>query len=258
MQPRILAIGVLILGVFAVVWEVLVDALNVAPFLLPPPSAIMQELASRFPLYLQQSGATLLASVLGFLVAAIAGVVLGTMIVYSWVLRGVLYPVILVLQVVPKVALAPLFIVWIGYGLHSRVLVAAVIAFFPVVMNTVVGLSSVERELLDLVRMLRGSRMQQFVKIAFPHAMPFIFSGLKVAVTFAVIGEIVAEFISGNEGLGYLILVANSEMNVAMSFAALILLSVMGLALFGIMELLERICVSWNREEADQAFAAVP
>jgi NitT/TauT family transport system permease protein len=255
MQPRTLALGIAILAVLAVIWEVLVRVLNVAPFLLPPPSAIAHELASRLPLYLQQSWATLWASILGFLVAAVAGILLGTMIVYSWVLRGILYPVILVLQVVPKVALAPLFIVWVGYGIHSRILVAAVIAFFPIVMNTVVGLSSVERELLDLVRMLRGSRGQEFAKVAFPHAMPFIFSGLKVAVTFAVIGEIVAEFISGNEGLGYLILVANSEMNVAMSFAAIILLSIMGLALFGAMELLERLCVPWSAEDAEQALA---
>src|SRR3546814_6698610 len=110
----------------------------------------------------------------------------------------------------------------------SRVLIVAMISFFPIVMNTVVGLSSVERDLLDLVKMLKGSKVQQFIKVAFPHAMPVIFSGLKVAVTLAVIGEVVAEFISGNEGIGYLILVANYELNVAMAFAALLLLTFIG------------------------------
>jgi NitT/TauT family transport system permease protein len=252
MQPRTLGLGLVILTVLAVLWEVAVRALNIEPFLLPPPSAILYELTTRPSLYFNHSIATLWGASLGFVVAAIAGIIIGTMIVYSWVLRGLLYPVILVLQTVPKVALAPLFIIWVGYGLQSRVVVAALIAFFPVVMSTITGLSSVERDLLDLVRMLKGNRTQQFIKVAFPHAMPFIFSGLKVAVTFAVIGEIVAEFISGNTGLGYVIMVANSEMNVAMSFAALLVLSAMGLALFGLMEVLERILVPWGAEESEE------
>ena len=128
-------------------------------------------------------------------------------------------------------------------------LMVGLISFFPVVISTVTGLSSVERDLLDLVRMLKGSRLQEFVKIAFPHAMPFIFSGLKVAVTLAVIGEIVAEFISGNTGLGYLILVANSDLNVAMSFTAIILLTVMGFVLYGAVALLEKIVAPWNERE---------
>ena len=252
---RTLGLGFLIMALFAAAWEVAIRMLHIEPFLVPAPSAIVREFATRPTLYLNHAMATLWGSTLGFIVAAIGGVIIGTMIVYSWVLRGVVYPVILVLQTVPKVALAPLLIIWVGYGLPSRTVISAVIAFFPVVMSTVTGLSSVERDLLDLVRMLNGSRLQQFVKIAFPHAMPFIFSGLKVAVTFAVIGEIVAEFISGNTGLGYVIMVANSEMNTAMSFAALLLLSVMGLALFGIMELLERLVVPWGAEDNEQIFA---
>lgn len=237
-------------------WEAAVEVFAVPPFLLPAPSAVAVELVARWPLYLQQAQSTLLATLLGFAVAAVAGIALGMAIAYSWIFRGVLYPVILVLQVVPKVAVAPLIIVWVGYGLPSRVLVAAVISFFPIVMNTVTGLKSVEPELLDLVRMLRGSRTQEFVKIAFPNAMPLIFSGLKVAITLAVIGAIVAEFISSNSGLGYLILVANSELNVAMSFAALIVLSVMGLLLFGLVGLCERVLVPWSIEDAEQAMAA--
>jgi NitT/TauT family transport system permease protein len=246
-----LAVGVFVIAVLAGIWELTVHLLHITPFLLPPPSAIGRELAERMPIYLQQSGATLWSAMLGFAAASVAGVIFGTLIVYSWVLRGILYPLILVLQVVPKVALAPLIVVWAGYGLQSRTLVVALVAFFPVVMSTVTGLSSVESDLLDLVRILRGSRMQQFVKIAFPHAMPFIFSGLKVAVTLAVIGEIVAEFISGNTGLGYLILVANSDLNVAMSFAAIVLLSAMGFILFILIEALERLCVPWNTDSTD-------
>jgi NitT/TauT family transport system permease protein len=255
MQPKTLGLGLIILLVLSLLWELAVRMFDIAPLLLPPPSAILHELQSRPMLYVGHSGATLWGAALGFTAAAIAGVAIGTMIVYSWVMRGLLYPVILVLQTVPKVALAPLFIIWVGYGIQSRVMVAAMIAFFPVVMSTIAGLSSVERDLLDLVRMLKGNRWQQFMKVAFPHAMPFIFSGLKVAVTFAVIGEIVAEFIAGNTGLGYVIMVANSEMNVAMSFAALFLLSVMGLGLFGLMEIAERLLVPWGAEENEIALA---
>lgn len=255
MQPKTLGLGVLIIAALGLFWEMMVDLLNVAPFLLPPPSAILSEFVDRPGLYLGQSLSTLYSAVVGFAVATVAGVAIGTMIVYSWILRGLLYPVILVLQVVPKVALAPLFIIWVGYGMTSRVLIVAMISFFPIVMNTVVGLSSVERDLLDLVKMLKGSKVQQFIKVAFPHAMPVIFSGLKVAVTLAVIGEVVAEFISGNEGLGYLILVANSELNVAMAFAALLLLTFIGYALFGAMELLEKLFIPWNDEEDERAAA---
>ena len=255
MQPRVLGIGLIILLVIGVIWEIAVRALHIAPFLLPTPSAVLAEMWHRPGLYVQHSLATIWGALLGFAVAAIAGIVIGTLIAYSWVLRAVIYPVSLVLQTVPKVALAPLFIIWVGYGIQSRVVVAAVVSFFPVVMNTITGLSSVERDLLDLVKMLQGSRAQQFAKVAFPHAMPFIFSGLKVAATFAVIGEIVAEFISGNTGLGYVIMVANSEMNVAMSFAALIILSLVGLAFFALMELAEKIIVPWAADDAEESFA---
>ncbi len=248
MHPRLLILGIGIIGLIGILWQVAVDALHIPTFLLPPPSAVLAELFDRAPLYLDQTASTLAATVLGFGIAAIAGIFVGSAIAYSWLLRGLLYPPILVLQVVPKVALAPLVVVWVGFGLPSRVLMAAVISFFPIVVNTIVGLGSVEPELLDLVRGLRGSRLQEFTKIAFPHAMPFIFSGLKVAATLAVIGAVVAEFIGGNQGLGYLILVGNSDLNVSMAFGALVVLSVMGLALFGAIDLLERICVPWADE----------
>lgn len=257
MQPRQLTLGIVILFVLACVWELTVRVFHVSQFLLPAPSAIMTEFADKTSMYLQQSLTTVWAALLGFVAASIAGIVLGGIIVYSWVLRGIFYPLILVLQVVPKIALAPLIVVWAGYGLQSRMLMVGLISFFPVVISTVTGLSSVERDLLDLVRMLKGSRLQEFVKIAFPHAIPFIFSGLKVAVTLAVIGEIVAEFISGNTGLGYLILVANSDLNVAMSFTAIILLTVMGFVLYGAVALLEKVVAPWNDEKDELGLVRV-
>ena len=256
METRTIGFGVAILGAIGVIWEVVVRAFNVASFLLPPPSAVFEEILSRPGIYWSNFLVTLGGTVAGFLIAALAGVLIGIVLVYSRALRAVLYPIIVVLQTAPKIAIAPLLIVWLGYGLLPKLVMVVSVCFFPVVMSTVAGLSAVEKDLLDLVRMLKGGVIQQFVKVAFPQAMPFIFSGLKVAVTLAVIGEIVAEFVSGNTGLGNIIVVANSELNIAMSFAALLLLCAMGLGLFGLMELLERLLVPWSIEDSEELFAS--
>jgi NitT/TauT family transport system permease protein len=256
MEARTIGLGVVILAVLCVLWEIFVRVFGIASFLLPPPSMVWQEMASRPGIYWSNSLVTLGGTVAGFLIAAVAGVALGIALVYSKTLRTLLYPIIVVLQTAPKIAVAPLLIVWLGYGLLPKLVMVVSVSFFPIVMSTVAGLSSVEKDLLDMVRMLRGGIVQQFVKIAFPQAMPFIFSGLKVAVTLAVIGEIVAEFVSGNTGLGNVIVVANSEMNVAMAFAALVLLCVMGLALFGLMELLERLLIPWSIEDSEGLYAS--
>jgi NitT/TauT family transport system permease protein len=256
METRTIGFGIAILAAIGLIWEIVVRTLNVASFLLPPPSAVLEEIFSRPEIYWSNFLVTLGGTVAGFLIAAVAGVFMGILLVYSKGLRAILYPIIVVLQTAPKIAIAPLLIVWLGYGLLPKLVMVVSVCFFPVVMSTVAGLSSVEKDLLDLVRMLRGGAVQQFVKVAFPQAMPFIFSGLKVAATLAVIGEIVAEFVSGNTGLGNVIVVANSELNIAMSFAALLLLCAMGLGLFGLMELLERVLVPWSVEDSEALFAS--
>ncbi len=256
MEARMIGMGVIILAVLCVLWEVCVRVFGIASFLLPPPSMVFLEMASRPGIYWSNFLVTLSGTVAGFAIAVIGGVVLGIALVYSRILRTILYPIIVVLQTAPKIAVAPLLIVWLGYGLLPKLVMVVSVCFFPIVMSTVTGLSSAEKDLLDMVRMLRGGIVQQFVKIAFPQAMPFIFSGLKVAVTLAVIGEIVAEFVSGNTGLGNVIVVANSEMNVAMAFAALVLLCAMGLALFGLMEFLERLLIPWSIEDSEGLYAS--
>jgi NitT/TauT family transport system permease protein len=254
-ETRSLGVGILTLATLALLWEVLVRILHIQPFLLPPPSAVWIEFASRPGIYWDNFAVSLLGTLIGFAIAAAAGVAIGTLIVYSRSLRGVVYPIIVVFQAAPKIAIAPLLIVWLGYGALPQIVMVVLVSFFPIVMSTVAGLSSVESDLTDLVRMLRGGRVKQFVKVAFPHALPFIFSGLKVAATLAVIGQVVAEFVSSKAGLGHVIMVANSELNVAMSFVALILLSAMGLALFGMMELLERVLAPWALEESERLMA---
>jgi NitT/TauT family transport system permease protein len=178
-------------------------------------------------------------------VAGLLGVALAVAIVYSRFLQDTLYPIVLVLQVVPKVAIAPLLVVFLGFGPTPKIVIAVLIAFFPVVIDTVVGMRAVDREMLELVRVLNGSRLQEFTRVRFPFALPFIFSGLKVAMTFAVIGVIIGEFIGANSGLGYLLILANSQLQTEMSYAALTILSVIGIVLFGALSLLERIIVPW-------------
>ena len=254
-DSRSLAIGVITLLGLAALWELLVRLLQIEPFLLPSPSAVWRGFASRPGIYWDNFRVSLTGTLVGFVIAAVAGVLIGTLIVNSPRLRSVVYPIIVVSQAAPKIAIAPLLIVWLGYGATPQIVMVVLVSFFPVVMSTVAGLSSVESDLIDLVRMLRGGRIKQFVKVAFPHALPFIFSGLKVAATLAVIGQVVAEFVSSKAGLGHVILVANSELNVAMSFVALILLCTMGLALFSLLEGLERLVIPWSTEESDRLFA---
>lgn len=254
MHRQIIISGTLVIAALIAMWELLVWLLEVPGYLLPAPSGIFGELARRPEIYAQAALDTLWGVLVGFALAAVIGILLGSLITYSWLFRSTIYPIVLVLQVVPKIAIAPILIIWVGYGLELKATVSMVIALFPVIISTVVGLNSVERELLDLVRVLGGHRIKEFIKISFPHAMPFIFSGLKVSITFAVIGAVVAEFITGNTGLGYLIIVANTEVNTAMAFASLLCLSIIGIVLFAVAAGAERVVIPWQTAELTATF----
>jgi NitT/TauT family transport system permease protein len=174
------------------------------------------------------------------------GIVAAAVIVVIPKLRDILMPLLLVAQLVPKVAIAPLLLIWFGYGLIPNVVVAFVVAFFPIVVNGASGLAAVQPELLDLGRSLQASRWQTFWKFRIPTALPEVFSGMKIAVTLAIIGAIIGEFVGGNRGLGYLIIVANQELDTPLAFAAIFLLSVMGIILYGLVETLERVLIPWH------------
>jgi NitT/TauT family transport system permease protein len=182
----------------------------------------------------------------GFLLAVIFGMLAAALIVVLPRLRDIVMPVLLIAQIVPKVAIAPLLLIWFGYGLLPKVLVAFLVAFFPIVVNGASGLSSVQPELLDLGRSLEASRWQTFWKFRIPSALPELFSGMKIAMTLASIGAVIGEFVGGNRGLGYLIMVANQEADTAFAFASIFLLSVMGVLLYMAVELAERIFIPWN------------
>lgn len=227
-------------------WEVVVTALRVKAVLLPPPSAIAEVLWTRGPLILEHMWPTFYQIVLGFLLSVAGGIAVAVLITYSSIVQKGFYPLIVVSQIVPKVAVAPLFVVWFGLGDTSRLLLAFLIAFFPIVINTAAGLTSVEEDIVRMARAYMGGRWQIFTKIRLPHALPLIFGGMKISITLAVIGVVVAEFVAAQRGIGYLIVMANGLLDTPLMMAAIAALSAMGLALYGTVAALERMVVYWN------------
>jgi NitT/TauT family transport system permease protein len=193
--------------------------------------------------------ATLWAILGGFALSVIVGIPLAIMISFSKLLRSIIYPLILMLQSVPKVAIAPLLLLWVGYGLQSAIVVAATVAFFPIVISTAAGLASIDRELLELTRSLDSSHVKVFRKVRLPWAMPHIFSGFKVAITLAVIGAVVAEFIGADRGLGYLILTNSGALKTSVVFAVVVILSLLGMVLFYTVEAIERFACPWYTKD---------
>jgi NitT/TauT family transport system permease protein len=226
-------------------WEVTCRAARIPVWLLPAPSVIVRETwawADRIPGHLW---VTFYETVGGFAVSVLVGVPLAIAIVYSPLMRRILYPILLVVQSVPKVALAPLFLIWIGYGPKSNVLIAAIVAFFPMVVNTATGLESVEPDLLQLTHALRAYPLRVFWKVRLPWALPYIFSGMKVAMSLSVIGAVVGEFVGSDRGLGYLILTASSNMNTAIVFGVMAVLSALGIVVFWAVCLAESLVCPW-------------
>ncbi len=177
------------------------------------------------------------------------GILFAIGIIHFRILRDTLYPTLIMFNSFPKIAIAPLFVVWIGVGIESKIANAFLVALFPIVINMIMGLTDMDPELLELVRAMSRSRWILFWKIRLPHSLPYLFAGCKIAISFAVIGAIVGEFISGRSGLGYLVLTANSTFNTPMAFTALVYLVLMSLALYGIVILAERLILPWHRGE---------
>lgn len=235
--PLAFAVGTLVM------WEIVVRAFGIREVLLPTPSAIAQRLVETFPLLMQHAWPTVWESVAGFAIASLLGVALAALLSASGLMRSMLYPNVVLFQLIPKIALAPLFIVWLGIGFQSRLTFSVFISFFPVVIAALAGLDHVDRSLLRLCRALTASSWQVFVSVRLPHALPYVFSGMKIATTFAIIGVIVGEFITSQAGLGYLILFASSQADTSLILAAITVLCVFGLGFYGIVALLER----WTR-----------
>jgi NitT/TauT family transport system permease protein len=233
-------------------WEVVVIVFNLPVYLLPSPSKVFVRLAAGWtsgPNLLQQSLVTAWETVLGLGLAVAVAVPLAIIMTYSRVVASLLYPALVVSQVVPKVAVAPVLVVWLGFGMLPKVVVAFLIAFFVLVVDTSVGLASVDPNMLHLARSMGASEFGVFRKVRLPHAMPNFFGGLKVAITLALVGAITGELVGSNSGLGYVVQVALGSFDMPLMFASVILMGFVGIALFAAVQVLERLAIPWSRAE---------
>lgn len=235
--------ALLILVVF---WEVAVIVLEVPSYILPAPTAIMAEFGSYWHRLLPNAVVTASEVLIGFICAVAIGVPLAILITYSTMMERSVYPLIVASQTVPKVAIAPLLLTWFGYGLAPKIVIVVLLSFFPIVINSVMGLKSASREMIHLARSMGASGWQTFWKFRLPNALPSMFAGFKLATVLSVIGAIVAEFIGADKGLGYLILVSGSNFNITRQFAAIILITVIGIVFFMVIERLERVVIPWR------------
>ena len=229
-----------------IAWQLYVDLLEINPVVLPSPLAIYLVSVKEIGLLLSETWPTTLEIIYGFALAVILGVPMAVGIANTKFLNLTFYPILIAVQSVPKVAIAPIVLVWFGTGIESKLVIAFLVAFFPIVVDTATGLNATSRDLLDLARSLRATPFQTFMKVQFPSALPHFFSGAKVAVTLAGIGAVIGEFVGSDAGLGNLLLVANSQLDSPLAWAALIWLSVLGILLFLAVVLAERLIMPWG------------
>jgi NitT/TauT family transport system permease protein len=239
---------IIFFAVLLVLWEILVEVIKVPSFILPAPRELWFAFLKKLPVLGHHSFITFVEAVGGFGLSLVLGVTFAVAVVYSSHLQNTIYPLIVILYAMPKSAFAPLMVIWVGYGLISKIAIAFLVAFFPIVVNTVVGLKEVEPELLDLARVNRGSEFDIFKKIRLPNSLPYMFAGIKVAIVLSVTGAIVAEFVAANEGLGYLVLQANYSLDTAFAFVILLILALLSLGLFWLVEVVQRKLAPWSAE----------
>ncbi|MEU7847908.1 ABC transporter permease [Micromonospora parva] len=235
-----------VLGVFFVAWWFVAAREYVPNYLVPTPGQVWETMTTQWSELARHTVVTLYETVLGFVLAAALGLVTAVAIAYSRTLDKALYPIVLFAQVIPKIAIAPLLVVWFGLGLTPKIILAVLIAFFPVVISGVAGLRSTDPELLDLAATMGAGPWRTFRKIRFPNALPHLMAGLKVAVTLAVVGAVVGEFVGASEGLGYVLLLANGNLDAPLLFADLILMSAIGIVLFVLVEIAEALLIPWH------------
>lgn len=252
---RFFGTPLLTLAGLVALWQLIVTLFPIPAFILPGPLAVWRTAAAFGTNWIPHAVATISVALAGFAVAIVVGLLLAVIIVHSRLLAQVLTPALVILQIVPKIAFAPLFLLWFGLGPLPIVVVTFLVAFFPMVVNGTVGLSGIERDLLDLTRVLRLNWWRVLWSIRFPSALPHLFSGLKVASTLAVIGAIIGEFVGSNRGLGYLVLIANNNLNTPLALASIALISLFGLVLYAAIVLIEMATVPWK--EADLALEEV-
>jgi NitT/TauT family transport system permease protein len=242
---RPVVLPVLFAAAMLLAWQVLTVELAVSPMLLVPPTAIWDVLVQAWPILLAQAWPTLVNTIAGFLLASVIGIALGGAVVVSRRVEQAFWPHIVIFQLIPKVAVAPLFIIWLGMGPASRLCFAVFLSFFPITVSAATGFRSVDRTALRLCQSLTASTWQTFLHVRMPYAIPHIFAGLKVGATVAIIGVVIGEFVTAQEGLGYIIMFASSAAETGLVFAAIALLCVMGMGLYGAVALAELFVRRW-------------
>ena len=221
------------------VWEIAVRVLQVPQIELPAPSVIATTVVTTFPLLMQNAVQTGWETAVALVLASILGIAIGIGMTYSRIFRAAIYPNMVFFQLIPKVALGPLFIMWLGIGSPSRLTFALFVAFFPIALSTATGLAAVDQSYVRFCKSLTATDWQTFTNVRFPFALPNIFAGIKIGVTMAFIGIIVGEFITSQSGLGYLIMFASARGETAVVFAAIFILCIIGLSYYGLVALLE-------------------
>ena len=232
--------------VLVLLWETSVRYLHVPTWILPPPSLIVSTAVNWAPDLAYNSWITIEETVIGFVLGLILSLPLAVAIAFTVLLRRILYPILLALQSVPKVALAPLVILWLGIGTAPKIVIVVLVSFFPILVNVVAGLEAVPRQMLDLMHSLKAPESVIFRRLRVPFAMPYLFTGCKIAITFAVIGAVIGEFVAAQEGLGYTILISTAQSLTPLAFAAIFLLTIISIVFFYIIEFAERRFVTWH------------
>lgn len=232
------------------IWHFVVTVFDIEQFLLPGPGVVAETLVEDWRDLLVHARATVTEVAVGYSIAVGFGLTLAVAMVSSRAIERAIYPIIVMLQAIPKVAIAPLLVVWLGFGVAPIIATTAVIAFFPITVATIVGLQGIGQNMINLGRVMGLSWAQLFIKIRFPSSLPSVFGGLKVGMTLAVIGAVVGEFIGAEAGLGALILISTSALNTPTTFSAIIIIALVGVLLFWLIEVVERFSVPWHETQA--------
>jgi putative hydroxymethylpyrimidine transport system permease protein len=246
LAPLLLVVGLLAAWQLAARWEILADVLGIEPFLVPAPTEIASSLWEDRELLAENAWVTLREVVIGFIVALALGVGFAAVLHLSPLLRRAFYPLVVASQTIPIIVVAPIFVVWFGFGIGPKIAVIALICFFPIAVNTIDGLGTVDPGQRKLMRTLGAGRLQTFVRLEVPTALPYLLSGAKIAVAVAVIGAVFGEWAGSDAGLGHMMLIDNAQLEVPRLFAAMAVLSAMAIALFAVLALLERRFAWWG------------
>ena len=238
-------------------WDLAIRIFHIPPYQIPAPIDVVKSLWSDWPELIAEAWPTTYATLAGFLLSALFGIPVAMLIAASRTVESFVYPLLVFSQSVPKIAIAPLLVVWFGFDIMPKIICAFMLGFFPIVVSSVQGFKSVDPDMIDLVRAMRANRLQIYRAVSLPHAMPAIFTGLKVSATLAVVGAVVGEFVGSNSGIGYVLQRSIGTFDLPTMFAALVILALLGVVLFWIVDRIERLVIPWHvSQRQDVIFAA--